>query len=105
MERGGVAPICSRIVVPTIQAMDRSWPEMTSRYGYVFSVNPTLRAEADGARPWMFAAHYAINQGPAVLMIENYRSELIWELMRNAEPVLNGLHRAGFEGGWLKKRR
>jgi hypothetical protein len=34
-------------------------------------------------------------------MIENYRSGLIWKLMRNSAPIRTGLKRAGFEGGWL----
>jgi len=34
-------------------------------------------------------------------MIENYRSELIWKLMRNSAPIRAGLKRAGFTGGWL----
>jgi len=36
-----------------------------------------------------------------VLMIENHRSGLVWALMRGCAPLLEGLRRAGFEGGWL----
>jgi len=34
-------------------------------------------------------------------MIENYRSGLIWSVMRRNAYVRNGLERAGFTGGWL----
>jgi hypothetical protein len=34
-------------------------------------------------------------------MIENYRSGLLWRLMRNCPYLVNGLRRAGFTGGWL----
>ncbi len=34
-------------------------------------------------------------------MIENYRSGLIWALMRRCRPLLAGLRAAGFAGGWL----
>jgi hypothetical protein len=34
-------------------------------------------------------------------MIENYRTGLIWDLMRRCPCVLAGLQRAGFTGGWL----
>jgi hypothetical protein len=44
-----------------------------------------------------------IDQGPIVLMLENYRSELIWRVMRESEYLRNGLTRAGFTGGWLSK--
>jgi hypothetical protein len=44
---------------------------------------------------------FGIDLGPAVLMIENYRTGLIWSLIRRYPPVLAGLRAAGFTGGWL----
>ncbi len=41
--------------------------------------------------------HLAIDQGPIVLMIENYRSGLIWNLMMKNEHVKLGLSRAGMK--------
>ena len=43
------------------------------------------------------------DQGPIVAMIENYRSGLVWRIMRNNDYIRRGLERAGFEGGWLQK--
>lgn len=37
----------------------------------------------------------------AVIMIENFATEMIWRLIRSSPPVLRGLSRAGFSGGWL----
>jgi hypothetical protein len=34
-------------------------------------------------------------------MIENYRTGLLWKLMRACEPLARGLKRAGFRNGWL----
>jgi hypothetical protein len=34
-------------------------------------------------------------------MIENYRSGLIWKLMRQCPYIGSGLRRAGFTDGWL----
>lgn len=34
-------------------------------------------------------------------MIENYRIEFFWELMRKCRYLGDGLRRAGFTGGWL----
>ena len=34
-------------------------------------------------------------------MIENYRSGLVWQLMRQCPYIKSGLRRAGFTGGWL----
>jgi hypothetical protein len=36
-----------------------------------------------------------------ILMIENYRTGLIWNIMRRCPYVVAGLRRAGFQGGWL----
>jgi len=44
-----------------------------------------------------------LNVGPMVLMIENFRSELIWRLTRKCPYFVRGLRRAGFSGGWLAK--
>jgi hypothetical protein len=44
---------------------------------------------------------FGIDQGPVVLMIENYRTGLIWNLMRRCQYIAAGLRRAGFTGGSL----
>jgi len=61
--------------------------------------NPTL----PGAGPagWVSEGYYGLDQGLLVLMIENYRSGLIWKLMRQCPYIGGGLRRAGFTGGWL----
>jgi hypothetical protein len=53
------------------------------------------------SRGWISEGYYGLDQGIALLMIENYRSGLIWKLMRDCAPIRRGLKRAGFEGGWL----
>ncbi len=34
-------------------------------------------------------------------MIENYKSGLVWQLMRECPYLVAGLRAAGFAGGWL----
>jgi len=36
-------------------------------------------------------------------MIENYKSCLIWNIMKKSPYVITGLKRAGFTGGWLEE--
>ena len=36
-----------------------------------------------------------------IIMIENYKSGLIWDIMKRCPHIINGLQRAGFSGGWL----
>jgi hypothetical protein len=53
------------------------------------------------SRGWISQGFYGLDQGLAVLMIENHRSGMIWRLMRDSPPIRTGLKRAGFRGGWL----
>jgi hypothetical protein len=34
-------------------------------------------------------------------MLENYRTGLLWNITRRCPPILAGLRRAVFSGGWL----
>jgi len=43
--------------------------------------------------------YLAIDQGPMVVMIENYRSGLLWKLFMNAPEVKKGLQNLGFRSG------
>ncbi len=68
--------------------------------------NPSFPAAPDsgaatGAGGWRSPHRFALAHGPVVLMIENYRSGLLWELMRGCSHIVNGLRRAGFRGSWL----
>jgi hypothetical protein len=45
---------------------------------------------------WVAPKYLAIDQGPQVVMIENYRSGLIWDLFMNAPEVKQGLDKLGF---------
>jgi len=63
------------------------------------SFNPML--SGDGPCGWVSEGYFGLDQGIAVLMIENHRSRLIWNLMRRCPPIGLGLRRAGFTGGWL----
>jgi len=79
------------------------------RYGFLDSFNPTLtRAEKPLKHGkivpdigWVDGDHLGIDQGPILLMIENLRSGLVWEVMRRNPHIRRGLQRAGFTGGWL----
>jgi len=50
---------------------------------------------------WVSEGCFGLDQGLIVLMIENYRSGLLWNLMRKSPWLAVGLQRAGFTGGWL----
>ncbi|PDT42588.1 glucoamylase family protein [Sinorhizobium americanum] len=61
--------------------------------------NPSLPGA--GREGWVDDRIVGLDQGLSVMMIENWRSGLIWELTRSIPDFSRGLKRAGFEGGWL----
>ncbi|MEO8753582.1 MAG: glucoamylase family protein [Casimicrobiaceae bacterium] len=54
-----------------------------------------------GPARWISEGSFGLDQGMIVLMLENFRSGLLWRLLRASAPIRNGLLRAGFRGGWL----
>jgi hypothetical protein len=94
-------PFAPEIVLPVLQHYSVTYPKVHSEYGLVCSVNPTFPSRDSGGSGWISHNHFALDQGPVILMIENYRSELIWRLMRSCPYVVAGLRRAGFTGSWL----
>jgi hypothetical protein len=51
----------------------------------------------NASRDWIAEGHLAIDQGPIVVMIEHYRSGLLWSLFMRCAEVQHGLRRLGFE--------
>lgn len=45
---------------------------------------------------WVAQAYLAIDQGPQIIMIENYRTGLLWHLFMQNQDVKNGLDKLGF---------
>ena len=45
---------------------------------------------------WVTERYLAIDQGPQIIMIENYRTGLLWNLFMQNEDVQNGLDTLGF---------
>lgn len=78
-----------------------AWPESVSADGLLTSFNPSVPNREATARGWLATEHHGLDQGPVAVMIENYRSDLIWRLTRDCPPIAHGLRRAGFRGGWL----
>jgi len=97
---GRLAAVYPGIVLPMIQHMIRLGVGRPPALWLAASFNPTFPAPT-GVAGWISPWNYGLNQGPLVLMIENYRSGLIWSLMRRCPYLVAGLRQAGFSGGWL----
>src|SRR5438309_7183077 len=94
-------PFAPEIVLPALRYCLDRYPAAAKAHGLVCSINPTFPGSPHRPGPWISHAHFALDQGPIILMIENYRSGLLWRLMRRCPFVVNGLRRAGFNDGWL----
>ena len=94
-------PFAPEIVLPALQHFNDAYPEMTSEYGFKCSFNPTFTTGDQAGKGWISKGYYGLDQGPIVMMIENYRTGFLWELMKRSPYIREGLRRAGFKGGWL----
>ncbi len=94
-------PFAPELVLPSLKHFDEAVPEMTSEYGFKCSYNPTFSEGSKSNSGWISQGYYGLDQGPIVMMIENYRTGLPWRLVRRHPAVRMGLRRAGFTGGWL----
>ena len=104
-------PFAPEIVLPaTLEMYQRFGPSIYSSYGFIDAFNPSFPVSTERSRRvtsagWVDPDYVGIDQGPILAMIENYRSELIWRVMRGDPYLRQGLERAGFSGGWLEARR
>jgi hypothetical protein len=94
-------PFAPEIVLPTIDHFNRLRLCVANPYGFKASFNPTFPSEPLRKCGWVSPYHFGINEGPTVIMIENYRTDFIWRLTRLCPYIVEGLRRAQFSGGWL----
>ena len=95
-ENGTVSPtaaISSIVYTPeeSMKVIRRLWETegMWGPYGFYDAYNPSRKNPV--------VAHYlAIDQGPEAVMIENYRSGLLWNLFMACPEINTGLERLGF---------
>ncbi len=94
-------PFAPEIVIPTLRHFEELELRSGKRYGFRATFNSTFRSGGDNPAGWVSPWHYGLNEGTLVLMVENDRTGLIWQLMRRSPYVVTGLRRAGFTGAWL----
>ncbi len=102
-------PFAPEIVLPSAREMYKRYgAHIYGKYGFVDAFNPSfdydvplIRGKRVRGLGWVASDYVGIDQGSTIAMIENYRSELIWTVMKRNPYIRRGLKRAGFEGGWL----
>lgn len=106
---GGSVAFAPDLTIPALMDMrrrfgDNLWGEYGFRdaYNETFTFNePTLHGRVVPGVGWFDNDYLGIDVGPTLLMIENYRTGFLWNLMRRHPAIRRGLQRAGFQGGWL----
>ncbi len=69
---------------------DKVW----GKYGFFDAYSET--------EDWYPQRYLGIDQGPIVVMIENQRSGLLWDLFMSCPEVQNGLKKLGFQSPKIK---
>ncbi|MDZ4204873.1 MAG: glucoamylase family protein, partial [Bacteroidales bacterium] len=83
-------PFAPEIVLPTIQSMiEKYGVTQWGKYGFYDAFNPTAN--------WVNDDFIGIAQGPMLIMIENFRTGLIWNYVMMDPIIQNGLNKLGYE--------
>jgi hypothetical protein len=65
-------------------------------HGIKASFNATFPEKSDNPFGWLAKWQFGLNQGPVIMMIENYWSGLIWKVFGQCNYVADGIKKAGF---------
>lgn len=102
---GGSIAFAPDIAIPTLSYFyHQLGDELYGEYGYKDAFNLSYRYGSGNKNGWYDTDYLGIDQGPILLMIENYQTEFIWKLMQKNKYIRTGLERAGFKGGWLSQQ-
>jgi hypothetical protein len=87
-------PYAPREVLLTLRHfLDRHGQRIWGRFGFTDAFCEQ--------RDWFADTYIAIDQGPIVVMMENHRTGLLWNLFMRVAEVRNGLRRLGFKSPHL----
>ena len=100
-----------QVIPATLEMHKRYGDYIYSSYGFLDSFNPSFNYDIPiktgrlvPDRGWVASDYIAIDQGPILTMIANYRNDFVWEVMKKNPYIRKGLERAGFSGGWRAGR-
>lgn len=83
-------PFAPEACLPVAHYLWDYWrPSLWGPYGFRDAFNPTLG--------WIGSDYIGIDQGPIVIMIENYRTGAVWRRFMQIPYIQTALERAGFE--------
>jgi hypothetical protein len=89
----GSLPFAPEICGPTLQHLYDTYPLLWGPFGFRDGFNLTI---GNPSPPWYDPDYLGIDQGPIVMMIENYRTGAIWNRFMQNIDVQHGMTAAGF---------
>ena len=89
----GSIPFAPEVCIPTLKNMYDKYGEkgLWGKYGLKDAFNLTV--------DWYDKDYLGLDEGPIVIMIENYRTGLIWNYAMKDSVIQRGLERLGFGSG------
>ena len=82
-------PFAPEIVLPTIKSLNKKLgKKLWGKYGYYDAFNLTAK--------WFDDDFLGIDEGPMLIMIENFRTGLVWNYVMKDPIIQKGLNRLGF---------
>ena len=83
-------PFAPEIVLPTIKSINKKYgKKLWGKYGYYDAFNPTVN--------WFNDDYIGIDQGPMLIMIENFRTGFVWDYVMKDPIIQKGLNKLGYE--------
>jgi hypothetical protein len=83
-------PFAPEIVFPTIESLSKKYGDrLWGKYGYYDAFNLTAN--------WVDNDFLGIDEGPMLIMIENFRTGLVWNYVMKDPIIQKGLNRLGYQ--------
>jgi hypothetical protein len=100
---GVIAPTAAISSIPytpekSIEAIKHWYGDMKDKLWGEYGFYDAFSATDD----WYPQKYLAIDQGPQVVMIENYRTAFLWKLFMSCPEIQIGLKKLGFQSPYLK---
>lgn len=101
---GGSIPFLPAPCIDNLYSIYKQYGnKVFGKYGFIDAFNLSIE-NRDGTVGWYDPDYLGIDQGPIILQLENYRTEIIWNTLKKNKYIIAGLKKAGFTGGWLKNK-
>ncbi|MCV9961126.1 hypothetical protein OIU34_04360 [Pararhizobium sp. BT-229] len=92
-------PFDPKAAISATRNIVSNYPGVIEEGRFLGSFNPSVPGKTKEG--WLNNRSVGLDQGILVMMIENYRSGLFWDMLRQSPVIRRGLKKAGFSGGWL----